>query len=65
MMAEKKPQDGFLKEDDSWAKPYFLDGFKSRRREMFFKPGSPNWTAGAARDSDEEPVRPPKKRKKH
>lgn len=59
-----KPKKVFLDEDDKWTDSYFNPGgFKSRRREMFFNIPNPNWTAAAAMHSNDEPVRPKKKKK--
>jgi hypothetical protein len=59
-----KPKKVFLDEDDKWTNSYFNPGgFKSRRREMFFNIPNPNWTAAAAMHSNDEPVRPKKKKK--
>jgi phosphatidylserine/phosphatidylglycerophosphate/cardiolipin synthase-like enzyme len=56
-----KPEKVFLSEDDRWTESYFRrDGFKSRRREMFFHLPDHNWTAAAAQHPNEEPVRPKK-----
>jgi len=54
----------FLDEDGTWTNDYFYaGGFKSRRREMFFKLPKDNWTREAATHSNKEPVRLKKKRK--
>jgi phosphatidylserine/phosphatidylglycerophosphate/cardiolipin synthase-like enzyme len=59
-----KPKKVFLDENDSWTDSYFRSGgFKARRREMFFNVPTPNWTASAAKHSNDEPVRPKKKRR--
>ena len=59
-----KPKKVFLDEDDKWTNSYFNPGgLKSRRREMFFNIPNPNWTAAAAMHSNDEPVRPKKKKK--
>lgn len=59
----KEPEKVFLDESFAWTDSYFWPGgFKTRRREMFFKLPAKNWTAGAAKHSDKEPVRPPKKK---
>jgi len=61
----EKPKKAFLDEDDRWTDSYFRPGgFKTRRREMFFNVPSANWTAGAAKRGNEEPVRPKKKKAK-
>jgi phosphatidylserine/phosphatidylglycerophosphate/cardiolipin synthase-like enzyme len=60
----EKPQKVFLDPDDRWTESYFGEGrIKSRRREMFFDIPSPNWTGGAGKRSNDEPIRPPKKKK--
>jgi hypothetical protein len=60
----EKPEKVFLDPDDRWTQSYFKPGgFKSRRREMFFSIPASNWTVNAATHSDDEPVRPPKKKK--
>lgn len=60
----EKPKKVFLDPDDRWTDEYFTPGgFKTRRREMFFNIPSPNWIAGAGERADDEPVRPPKKKK--
>lgn len=59
----ERPKKVFLDEDHTWTDEYFFEGgFKSRRREMFFNIASPCWTAGAAERSNDEPIRPPKKK---
>jgi hypothetical protein len=59
----EKPEKVFLDPDDRWTESYFKPGgFKSRRREMFFTIPASNWTVNAATHSDDEPVRPPKKK---
>lgn len=58
-----KPQKVFLDENDIWTDSYFRPGgFKTRRREMFFNVPTPNWTASAATHSNDEPIRPKKRR---
>jgi hypothetical protein len=60
----QKPEKVFLDPDDRWTDDYFKPGgFKTRRREMFFNIPSPNWIAAAATHANDEPVRPPKKKK--
>ncbi|UFS77027.1 phospholipase D-like domain-containing protein [Tardiphaga sp. 37S4] len=60
----EKPEKVFLDPDDRWTESYFKPGgFKSRRREMFFTIPASNWTVNAATHSNDEPVRPPKKKK--
>jgi PLD-like domain len=60
----ERPKKVFLTEDDKWTDDYFFKGgFKSRRREMFFNIASPCWIAGAGKRSNDEPIRPPKKKK--
>ena len=60
----EKPEKVFLDPDDRWTESYFGEGrFKSRRREMFFNIPTPNWTGTASTRSNDEPVRPPKKKK--
>ena len=47
----------------TWTDSYFWPGgFKTRRREMFFKLPPKNWATGAAKHSDKEPTRPTKKK---
>jgi phosphatidylserine/phosphatidylglycerophosphate/cardiolipin synthase-like enzyme len=59
----ERPKKVFLDETDSWTDQYFFPGgFKSRRREMFFKIVSNNWTKSAGKRSATEPIRPKKKR---
>ncbi len=56
-----KPEKVFLDPTDQWTGGYFFPGgFKTRRREMFFKPTSPNWTKAARKRTDDEPIRPKK-----
>ncbi len=60
-----RPKKVFLDETDAWTDVYFYSGgFKSRRREMFFKVAKKNWSASAAKRDDKEPVRPPKPKAK-
>jgi hypothetical protein len=60
----ERPKKVFLDEDHKWTDDYFFKGgFKSRRREMFFNIASPCWIAGAGKHSNDEPSRPPKKKK--
>jgi phosphatidylserine/phosphatidylglycerophosphate/cardiolipin synthase-like enzyme len=60
-----EPKKVFLEESDVWTNEYFFPGgFKTRRREMFFNVPQTNWTRGAGKRNNEEPVRPPKKRTK-
>jgi phosphatidylserine/phosphatidylglycerophosphate/cardiolipin synthase-like enzyme len=59
-----RPEKVFLDEDDKWTDSYFKPGgFKTRRREMFFNIPGINWMAAAAKHSNDEPVRPKKKKK--
>jgi len=59
----QRPKKVFLAEDDRWTGEYFYPGgFKTRRREMFFNIASPCWIAGAGKRSNDEPVRPKKKK---
>jgi hypothetical protein len=59
-----RPEKVFLDEDDKWTDSYFKPGgFKTRRREMFINIPDANWTAAAAKHSNDEPVRPKKKKK--
>jgi phosphatidylserine/phosphatidylglycerophosphate/cardiolipin synthase-like enzyme len=59
------PERVFLEESDVWTKQYFFPGgFKNRRREMFFNVPKANWTRAAGKRPNDEPIRPPKKRKK-
>ena len=61
----EKPEKVFLDENDKWTDSYFFPGgFKTRRREMFFNVPEANWTTAAAKHSNEEPVRPKKKKAK-
>jgi phosphatidylserine/phosphatidylglycerophosphate/cardiolipin synthase-like enzyme len=61
----QKPEKVFLDEDDKWTDSYFFPGgFKTRRREMFFDVPTANWTVAAAEHSNDEPVRPKKKKGK-
>lgn len=54
----------FLDDKFKWTNSYFYPGgFKTRRREMFFKLPADNWTRAAATHPNKEPVRPKKKRK--
>lgn len=63
--AGKRPEKVFLDEDDKWTDSYFRPGgFKTRRREMFFSIPDPNWTEAAKQHSNDEPVRPKKKKTK-
>ncbi|MEY9230996.1 phosphatidylserine/phosphatidylglycerophosphate/cardiolipin synthase-like enzyme [Bradyrhizobium japonicum] len=60
----QRPEKVFLDEDDKWTDVYFFKGgFKSRRREMFFNIATPNWIKGAGDRANDEPIRPPKKKK--
>ncbi len=60
----ERPKKVFLDEDHKWTDVYFFKGgFKSRRREMFFNIASPCWVKSAGERSNEEPVRPKKKKK--
>jgi phosphatidylserine/phosphatidylglycerophosphate/cardiolipin synthase-like enzyme len=60
----EKPKKVFLDENDVWTNDYFTPGgFKTRRREMFFSIPTPNWIGTAGARSNDEPVRPPKKKK--
>ncbi|WP_398477705.1 phospholipase D-like domain-containing protein [Tardiphaga sp.] len=57
----EKPEKVFLDPDDRWTRNYFIEnGFKSRRRQMFFLPVSPNWVDNAKTHNAEEPIRPAK-----
>ena len=59
----EKPEKVFLDEDNRWTDSYFRPGgFKMRRREMFFNIPDENWSVAAAKHSNKEPVRPPKKK---
>jgi hypothetical protein len=61
----ERPKKVFLDEDDGWTEEYFFEGgFKSRRREMFFDIAAPCWVKGAGERSNDEPVRPAKKKPK-
>jgi len=61
---KEKPKKVFLDENDSWTDSYFFPGgFKTRRREMFFNVPADNWTQSAATRSNDEPIRPKKKKK--
>lgn len=54
----EEPEKVYLEENDKWTDSYFWPGgFKTRRREMFFKLPKTNWTTEAAKHSDTEPVR--------
>lgn len=57
------PEKVFLEENDKWTDSYFWPGgFKTRRREMFFKLPAKNWSLSASRRPNKEPIRPKKKR---
>jgi len=61
----QQPEKVFLSPDDKWTDEYFTPGrFKARRREMFFNIPSPNWIGAAATRANDEPIRPPKEKKR-
>lgn len=61
----QKPEKVFLDENSKWTDSYFYPGgFKTRRRLMFFNIPKPNWTGGAGKRSNDEPIRPKKTPKK-
>ena len=63
--AAKDDEKYYLDDKGVWTNSYFYPGgFKTRRREMFFKLPAKNWTTAAATHPDKEPVRPKKKKKK-
>lgn len=62
--AGKDDEKYYLDDKGIWTNSYFYPGgFKTRRREMFFKLPADNWTRAAATHPDKEPVRPKRPRK--